>query len=169
MYTLSCSVTHIVSLSEYLNYAHLKLELLWVAFGYGCHVCSLLIPRNRSIIKPWCCILASTSILGSYHQFHPTFAPSFGCIMLAYFQVFHATRSHFVPISVAQPEQLHQQTTTVSNASNGEWRMENAPFRSVWAAIYLWACCVHEYFVRCCCLLLLVGGTYTSFWLPRRT
>lgn len=88
--------------------------------------------------------------------------------MLAYFQVFHTTRSHFVPILVAQPapEQLHQQRTT----QNAERRTANAPFRSVWAAIYLWACCVHEYFVCCCCLMLplplLVDATYTGFGRP---
>lgn len=54
--------------------------------------------------------------------------------------------------------------------NGAERRTANAPFRSVWAAIYLWACCVHEYFVCCCCLMLLllplpllVDATYTGF------
>lgn len=93
--------------------------------------------------------------------------------MLAYFQVFHTTRSHFVPILVAQPAP-GAAASADDNAEfwtpNGaERRTANAPFRSVWAAIYLWACCVHEYFVCCCCLmlpvplLLLVDATYTGF------
>lgn len=55
--------------------------------------------------------------------------------MLAYFQVFHTTRSHFVPILVAQPapEQLHQQTTTQNaerqTAPNAERRtLHSVPF-----------------------------------------
>lgn len=102
-----------------------------------------------------------------FHRAYPTFTLSLACIMLAYFQVFHATRSHFVPIS--WPEQLHHSTTTQNTERwmpyAAKHRGANAPFRSVWAAIYLWACCVHEYFVCCCCccllLPLLVDATYT--------
>jgi len=82
--------------------------------------------------------------------------------MLAYFQVFHATRSHFVPILVAQSEQLHQQTTTVST----EWGKCSIPYR-LGCNLFMSLLCSWIF-----CVVLLppgsFGGTYTSFWLPRR-
>jgi len=98
-----------------------------------------------------------------YYHCHRTFVLSFGCIMLAYFQVFHATRSHFVPILVAQSEQLHQQTTTVST----EWQMlHSVPF----GLQFIYEPVV---FMNILCGAFgapgSFGGTYTSFWLPRRT
>lgn len=87
--------------------------------------------------------------------------------MLAYFQVFHTTRSHFVPILVAQPapEQLHQQTTTQNSerqtAPNGE---RSIPFR-LGCNLFMSLLCS---WIFCMLLLLLplpllVDATYTGF------